>query len=269
MEYRELGQTGLKVSRIGFGGAPIGIANYLSAEDRESPEFRARAIAALQAAAAGGVTYFDTAQGYGDGRSEGLLGEALADSRSHVILATKFLFQEGKSAGDYTRDLQQSLRRLRTDYVDVLQVHGNVWDDAAAAKLQASRALDWAEAMREKGLIRFVGITAEGPSGALEGLLRSGRFSVLEIAYSVIYQATCDYQRAPAGIIPLAKSLGIGVTVMRPTTCGVLQKLFRSSFPEIDSRRVTELAINFALSTPEVDCVVVGMRSPEEVHTNI
>jgi predicted aldo/keto reductase-like oxidoreductase len=63
--------------------------------------------------------------------------------------------------------------------------------------------------------------------------------------------------------------MGVGVTVMRPTTCGVLQKLHSASFPEIDRDRVTELAINFALSSPEVDCVVVGMRSADEVRGNV
>lgn len=269
MDYRELGRTGLKVSRIGFGGAPIGIANYLSGEDRDSGEFRARAVEALRAAVAGGINYFDTAQAYGEGRSERIIGDALSGSRDRVVLATKFLFQDGKSPIEYTRDLEQSLARLQTDYVDVLQVHGNVWDDLSADRLLNSSALDWAHSQCENGSVRFVGITAEGPSSGLEKLLRSGRFDVLEIAYSVIYQATCDYQRAPTGIIPLAKSLGIGVTVMRPTTCGVLQKLLRSTFPELDAKRITELAINFVLSTPEVDCAVVGMRNPEEVLANI
>jgi aryl-alcohol dehydrogenase-like predicted oxidoreductase len=269
MDYRELGRTGLKVSRIGFGGAPIGISNYLSPEDRSSDEFRARAIEAISAAVVGGINYFDSAQAYGDGRSERIIGEALAGFRNQVVLATKFLFQDGKPNDLYSRDLQHSLERLKTDYIDVLQVHGNVWDDQTADRLLGSGVLDWADSQREKGLVRFIGITAEGPSGGLERLVKSGRFDVLEIAYSVIYQATCDYQRAPTGIIPLAKSLGIGVTVMRPTTCGVLQKLLRSAFPELDTGRITELAINFVLSTPEVDCVVVGMRNPEEVRANI
>src|SRR5207302_1264470 len=87
--------------------------------------------------------------------------------------------------------------------------------------------------------------------------------------YNVIYQSTCDYQRQPTGIIPLAKSLGLGVTTMRPTTCGVLQKLIVSAYPEIDTDRLTQLAINFALSTPEVDCVVIGMRNTSEVVANV
>ena len=77
MEHRNLGRTGLKVSRIGFGGAPIGLEDYLTKGDRDSPEFRRQAIAALREAAALGINYFDTAPGYGDGRSERLIGAAL------------------------------------------------------------------------------------------------------------------------------------------------------------------------------------------------
>lgn len=269
MDYRTLGQTGLQVSALGFGGAPIGIPDYLSREDRDSSEFQAQAIAAIREAVANGINYFDTAPAYGDGRSERLLGEALAERRNRVVIATKYGFRPGQKASAYTASLEQSLQRLRTDYVDVLQLHGGVWTEEGAEEILRSEVLDWAENMREQGLCHHLGITAEGPSGALERLLRTGRFHVLEIAYNAIYQSVCDYQREPTGIIPLARSLGIGITTMRPTTCGVLQRLIASEFPEIDLARVTQMAINFVLSTPEVDCVIVGIRSVQEVVANV
>ena len=122
--------------------------------------------------------------------------------------------------------------------------------------------------MRAKGLCRFTGITAEAPSGALERLLRTRRFDMILVAYNLIYQCFCDYQRTPFGIIPLARTLGMGVATMRPTTSGFLQQLLRREFPELDERRLTRLAINFVLSTPEVDCAVIGMRHPDEVVAN-
>jgi aryl-alcohol dehydrogenase-like predicted oxidoreductase len=269
MEYRTLGRTGLRVSAIGFGGAPIGIPHYLGHEDRDSPSFQAQAIQAIGEAVARGVTYFDTAPSYGDGRAERLLGEALTGQRDRVVLATKYAFHPGQDPAACTERLRQSLARLRADSVDVLQLHGSVWQDATAEQVLASGVLEWADAMRERGLCRHLGITAEGPSGALERLLRTGRFEVIEMAYSVIYQSACDYQRQPTGIIPLARSLGMGVTTMRPTTCGVLQRLMASEFPEIDQDRLTQLALNFVLSTPEVDCVVIGMRCVQEVVANV
>src|SRR5579871_2246271 len=124
MEYRPLGRTGLQVSAIGFGGAPIGIADYLSHEDRDSTAFRAGAVEAIRLAVERGINYFDTAPGYGNGRSEQILGEALADLRSRVVLATKYAFHPDEDRAVYTERLEQSLTRLRTDHVDVLQLHG-------------------------------------------------------------------------------------------------------------------------------------------------
>src|SRR5205823_5836510 len=93
MEYRQLGsRTGLRVSQVGFGGAPIGLQNYLTADDRDSPAFRAEAIAAIRLAVELGINFFDTAPGYGSGRSESILGEALDGIRDQVVLATKYPF---------------------------------------------------------------------------------------------------------------------------------------------------------------------------------
>jgi len=269
MDYRHLGsRTGLTVSAIGFGGAPIGLQNYLTAEDRDSQVFRAQAMDAILLAVELGVNYFDTAPGYGNGRSEAILGEALSGNRARVVLATKYPFGDRWQPDDATAGVRASLARLRTDHVDVLQLHGGAFTDDLAESILASGVLDWADSMREAGLCRFTGITAEGPSGALERLLRTGRYDVIEIQYNVLYQAACDHQRKPTGIAVLAKSLGMGVTAMRPATSGLLQRIMWSVFPELDSSRMTALAINYVLSTPEIDCAVVGMRSVAEVREN-
>lgn len=269
MEYQTLGRTGLKVSRLGFGGAPIGLAGYLTGDDRDSEAFRAGAVAALREAVSLGVNYFDTAPGYGDGLSERLFGEALADVRDGVILATKYVSSPGCCPEQYTEGLLASLRRLRTGRIDVLQLHGGYFDDDAGEAVLASGVLDWARDMQARGHAGFTGITAEGPSGALERILHTGKVDVLEIAYNAIYQSCCDYQRRPTGIIPLARSLGMGVTTMRTTTCLALPRLVAAELPDVDAARIVRLAIRFVLSTPEVDCALVGMRTPEEVRENV
>ena len=268
MERRTLGRTGLTVSRLGFGGAPAGLRRYLTADDRDAPAFRARVIEAIRLAAARGVTYFDTAPGYGDGLAEGIFGEALEGIRDGVVLATKFWFHEPWNTAAATARLQQSLDRLRTRAVDVLQLHGLAFDDARAAAIERAGVLDWLDEMRGRGFCRFRGITAEAPSGALERLLRTGRFDVGMFAYNFIYQAMCDYQREPFGIIPLARSLGMGVVTMRPLTSGFLQKLFAEEFSGIPLEHVNALALKFVLSTPEVDVAVAGMLSSGEVEAN-
>ena len=266
MEYRALGRTGLRASSLGFGGAPMGIPNYLSRDDRDSEAFHAAGVAAIREAVARGITCFDTAPGYGGGRSERVFGEALEGRRGQVVLATKYGFSDALTHEQFAEDLKASLDRLRTDRVDILQFHGGYFGDAYAERILASGVLDWVDEARANGLCRFRGITAEGPSGGLERLLRTGRFDTLMIAYNLIYQSACNHANQPTGIIPFAKSLGLGVTVMRPTTCGFLQKLLGAA---IDPAKLTRLAINFVLSTPEVDCCVVGMRNADEVAANV
>ncbi len=268
MEYRALGKTGLGVSCLGFGGAPMGIPGYLSHEDRDSDAFRSTGVAAIREAVARGVNYFDTAPGYGDGRSERIFGEALDGLRDRAVLATKYPFRNGLTPEQRTDALRASLERLRTDRVDILQFHGGHFDDELTDRILASGVLDWVDEMQARGLCRFRGITAEGPSGGLERLLRTGRFDVMMIAYNLVYQCACNRTNQPTGIIPFAKSLGIGVTTMRPTTCGFLQKLLGATFPGLDTAKLRRLTIRFVLSTPEVDCCVVGMRTPAEVAAN-
>ena len=169
----------------------------------------------------------------------------------------------------HTECLRSSLDNLRADHVDVLQYHGGYFDDDTAAEAIGSGILDWARRMQAEGLCRFTGITAEGPSGGLERIIRTGKVDVLQVAYNVIYQSTCDHQREPTGIIPLARSLGLGIATMRPTTCLSLPRLLKSEFPDIEASRVIRLAINFVLSTPEVDCALIGMRTPDEVRRNV
>jgi hypothetical protein len=268
LPQRTLGRTGIKVPAIGFGGAAIGIDNYLTDESRRSDSFMERAHAAITTALDEGVTYFDTAPSYGAGLSETIIGTATKGRRSGIVIATKVGVKPGQPSDDWTRSIEQSRDRLQVDVLDLLQFHGNAWSNELADWVLGEGALGWLESVREKGLARFIGITAEVPSAGLDRLIATGRFDVLQMAYSVIYQGACDYQRVPFGPIPQAKALGMGVTTMRTATSGVLQKLLKSEFPELDDERITRLAIRFSLSTAEVDCPLVGMRTPEEVRIN-
>lgn len=268
METRVLGRTGVTVSRLGFGGAAIGLPRYLTPEDRDDPAVRAAALAAVRRAVEAGVTYFDVAPGYGDGRAERVYGEALEPHRGKVFLATKFWPGEPWTPRSATEQLQASLERLKTKSVDLLQYHGLGIDDAAEAAIHRLGMLEWMREQQAAGRCRWLGISAEGPSGALERLLKTGTFDVGLFAYNLIYQSMCDYQREPAGILPLAKSLGMGVATMRPATSGFIQKLLQAEFPDLPADRITRMAIRFVLSTPEVDVAVVGMRTPAEVDTN-
>ena len=151
IEARALGRTGLTVSRLGFGGAAIGIEGYLVSERRDDDAVQARARAALEAALAEGVTLFDTAPGYGFGRSERLLGEVLAPHRDRIVLATKVKVEPGQSPDDWTRSVAGSLERLGTDSVDLLQLHGMSWSDRLAGWVLDHAVIDWLESIRARG----------------------------------------------------------------------------------------------------------------------
>lgn len=265
MDRRELGRTGRRVSAIGFGGAAIGIQGYIDGRDRDDPAFRAEAKGALLKAAASGIDYFDTSPVYGEGRSETIIGEALESQRSRVFLATKFKWRPGVTAADLDRSLAGSLERLKTASVDLLQYHGINVDDAEADALLGSLVPQWLAEVKARGLAKSVGFTAEVPSTGVERLLRSGHFDVMQIGYNMMATTACDYRWAPFGVIPLARRLGVGVVSMRTSTSGLLQRLIASEFEALDTRRLTRMAIRYVLSTPEVDCALVGMQSLADV----
>ena len=265
MDYRELGNTGMRVSAIGFGGSAIGIQGYIDGQDRDSFLFRTEAKAALLDAVRVGINYFDTAPTYGEGRSERLFGEVLAPFRSRIFLGTKFKWTTDSTPGQLDELLGLSLERLQTHQVDLLQCHGLNIEDESAQQLLSSFLPDWLAGIKAKGLARHVGFTAETPSRGVERLLQSRLFAVMQIGYNVMATAACDYRWGPFGVIPMARQLGIGVLTMRTSTTGMFQRLMKIDFPEIDERKLTRLAIRFALSTPEVNCALVGMQSVADV----
>lgn len=269
MDQRDLGRTGLRISAIGFGGAAIGIDGYLDGHDRSSAAFETQALSAINAAFRGGINYFDSAANYGSGRGETLFGKGLAGVRDKIVLGTKFMPKDGDTPASLSDALSLSLQRLQTDHVDILQVHGLNFTDESANKLLQSCVPEWFREEKSLGRIRFAGLTAETPSGAVESLVRSRQFDTLQIGYGFTHQQSCDYRWGPFGVIPLARQMGVGVMVMRATTSGVLQRLMLSEFPDIDERRLARLAIRFVLSTPEVDCALVGMTHTRDVEESL
>lgn len=265
MDYRELGKTGWRASAIGFGGSAIGIQGYIDGQDRDSESFRGEAKAALHNAVERGINYFDTAPTYGEGRSERLFGEVLEPFRSRIFLATKFKWSPTSTPAQLDQLVGESLERLKTRRVDLLQCHGLNITDGLAQQMLSSFLPDWMAQVKADGRARHVGFTAETPSPGVERLLRSQLFAVMQIGYNVMATGACDYRWEPFGVIPLARALGIGVVTMRTSTSGLFQRLMRSEFKDIDVRQLTRLAIRFALSTPEIDCALVGMQSLADV----
>jgi aryl-alcohol dehydrogenase-like predicted oxidoreductase len=270
MDYRKLGNTGLEVSAIAFGGAPMGLANYLGPWDPNDPAQEEQGIAALVRALELGITYFDTALSYGNGRSEQIYGAArrrAGDLGKRMLLATK-VPGGTRTREDVLRAAETSLRNLGVETIDVLQFHGSRWTDEQTAAVLDGGGLDALQELRRQGKVRFLGFTSEVGSPGCYRLLRSGAFDVLQIAYNILYQDACNLM-VKAGPIVEAKERGMGVVTMRSLSSGVFQRLLAEQVPGIE--RLVDpyaLALRYVLSNPDVDSALVGMRTVAEVERN-
>ncbi len=267
MEYRRLGRTDLRVSEVGFGGAPAGLRNYLGSWEPESDEATEGITRAVRRAIERGINYFDTAPGYGGGRGEELLGLGLRGQRERAIVATKVT---GDDADAVRRSVERSLTLLGTGTIDLLQYHGGWYtEDQVRTILRPGGALAGMRAARDEGLVRHLGFTAEGPNGPASALVASGAFDVLQICYNVIFQHPYDPSRR-AGIIYEAAAQGMGIVAMRPMTSGTFQRWLGMVAPEtlgqVDWHRAT---LAFVLSNPLLSVAIAGMRSPDEVDANV
>jgi len=177
MEFTTLGRTGVKVSRIGFGGAPAGLSNYLGTYSPKNLNQRSQVIAAIQKAVELGINYFDTAAAYGDGESESIFGEALQGHRHQIFLATKVGPWPGM---DVTKSVEDSLHHLGTDYIDLIQIHGDTYTENQVTLInQSGGILDVLEGLRLSGKIRFIGFTTEDVNPPVYEFITNGRFDVI------------------------------------------------------------------------------------------
>lgn len=265
MEYTYLGRTGEKVSRLGFGGAPAGLTDYLEKYDPAEDRQREQVVAAIERALELGVTYFDTAPGYGGGVGEEIFGEGLARAGDSIFLATKVSFRRGD---EVRSSLEASLQRLGRDRVDLLQIHGDSYTaEMADAILARGGFLEQMETLREEGLVRFLGFTSEDNNGAVYRFIESGRFDAMQIAYNLLFQHPAEQTR-PFGSMFDAERVGMGIVTMRTVTSGLLQKWVQTVNPG-NTFDYTPALLQFALSNPLVDAALVGMREARIVEQNV
>ena len=301
MKRRRLGRTGLEVSEVGFGGAGIGHA-YGATSDEECGRAVRRALDL-------GIDFFDTSPVYGAGKSEENLGAALGPDRNRIVLASKVRLQNEEELAGMTaairRSVEASLRRLRTDRIDVLQIHHQVGDTRGrylfradppgyAIRLAAGDALAFADAaqpMVAEGKVRFLGITAwDGDRSAIRTLFESGAFATAQILYNMVNQTAAG--PPPAGFddfdqneaLTIAEANGIGVIGIRSHAAGALvDRLDRSVKPGSDVARdhgraatlaffkkgplrtLSEVALRFCLDNPAIATVVPGFKNAAEV----
>jgi aryl-alcohol dehydrogenase-like predicted oxidoreductase len=256
------GRTSLQVTRLALGGYPFGGVNRAREWDPFSPRGRATAIGTVHTALDAGINYIDTAPGYGDGNSESIVGEATQHQRDKVFIATKVGYR-GLSAQDVTANVEASLRRLRTDVIDVIQFHGGMYEPEDVSHILDDGLLDALADLRRRGRVRFIGFTVEEPWTA-RPLIACGQFDVVQLRYNLIYQS------AALHALNEAQQAGMGVAVMRPMTSGILQRLASYLAPEWQAAHdLYDVALKFVLSDSRVHVANVGMRWPEEVQRNV
>ncbi len=230
MNYRELGNTGLLVSAVGFGGVPI---------NRVEPD---RATATLLRAFELGINFVDSARSYGD--SEDKIGLALQqyEASDDIIVATK---ARALDADTMRTKIDRSLAALQTDHIHIYQLHdlreGQL--EKVTAPGGALQALDRA---RQQGKISHIGLSGHHPE-ALIPAMRSGLFETVQMPLNVI-----DYPLF-ADNIPIATELSLGIVVMKPLCGGLMES--------------PERALRFVLSHP-VSTAIPGMDCPEQVEEN-
>jgi aryl-alcohol dehydrogenase-like predicted oxidoreductase len=261
VDKRKLGRTGLEVSPIALGAAPFGSVNRASNWDPFSEEGRRIAIATINRALDRGINYIDTAPLYGAGNSETLIGQVMKTRRDECVLASKVWFELDRQG--VIDSVHQSLKRMQTDRIDIVQVHGRMYTTAECEHIVNGGPLDGLRELREAGKIDFIGITTEEPWTVIP-FLRHEDFDVFQIAYNFIYQSAARHF-----LVEAAKA-DAGVVTMRTMTSGILQRVARYLAPEWQTAHdLFDVSLKFVLADSRVHSALIGMRWPEEVDGNV
>jgi aryl-alcohol dehydrogenase-like predicted oxidoreductase len=293
MRHRTLGRTGVPVAEIGFGAWAIG-GGWGEQKESES-------IAALHRALDLGVDFIDTAAGYGNGRSERIIGEVLKGRTETVFVATKtppapgpwpptpYCRDEERYSETYLREnVEERLRNLGADRLDLLQLH--TW---TRAWNRNPRPFEILRKLQAEGKIRFIGIsTPEHDQNGVIDLMRGGWVDAVQVIYNVFDQEPA------AELLPVAQETNVGVVVRVVFDEGVLtgkytkdstfgEGDFRSNYfagdrleravaraekvrQEIEGSALTlpQAALQFALAHPAVSTVIPGIRSVAQAEAN-
>ena len=251
MHYRPLGRTGRSVSALGFG------AMRLPFDDED------RCVAILQRGFDQGIDYVDTAYVYGGGRSETIVGRALRGYRDRVTVVTKVPTWSVHATADYRRFLEEQLRRLDVDCIDVYLMHGLGKDNYESTVL-AFGLWDEAQRARDAGLIRHIGFSFHDEPEVMNRIVDAGVAEVVLCQYNLI-------DRSNHAAMRYARERGVGVVVMGPVGGGSLGGPSRTVSAMLPGRATSTpaLALRFALSNPDVSCVLSGMGSEQMVDENV
>jgi aryl-alcohol dehydrogenase-like predicted oxidoreductase len=281
MKLRPLGKTGIDVSEIGLGAWQLANPDWNLHDTAE-------ALRIVRASLEAGCNFFDTAPGYGYGNSEELLGQGLKGVRQDVVICTKFSYHGDDGADDFAAEqirpvLEGSLRRLQTDYVDILLLH-----NPPRELMDGGQAPHYAELERLKaeGKIREYGVSLDWRE-EVELVVETTGSKALEVYFNAFYQE-------PKPAFRLAQEQGVGLIVKVPLDSGWLSGRYRGDHrfddvrsrwsPEVIARRgalveqfaelvpvgtsLTHAALQYCLAQPEVSTVIPGPKSVAQALDN-
>jgi predicted aldo/keto reductase-like oxidoreductase len=253
MPMRTLGKTGARVSVVAFGSG----SRWLAYKEED------KAIAAMKRALDAGVTYIDTAYAYGNGESERRIGLFLPEIRDKVFLATKIPDRGGDEA---MKRIEDSLKRLRTDKLDLLHIHSLTSEEDLAAIEKKGNVLDVLRKMRDQKVTRFIGITCHTDPRVLATALDRNDFDCTQMALNAAKAGQArgisflgekhDYS-FEQNALPVANRKKMGVIAM---------KIFAQD--GLAGKAPVEKLISYSLSLP-VTAVVLGMPKLEFIDQNI
>ena len=294
MRYRDLGASGVRVSEVGIGAFPL--SGYSTdAEGRRigwSGSSDEQAVALIHRAEELGINLVDSAESYGNGHSEKVVGRALRGRRDKWLIATKVSTNLGLSpgmadlAGAARRRIhgaaEASLQRLGSDFIDVYQLHALPLAGAEEAVMEALMEL------KQRGVVRLIGISSNDVA-AIRGLATLGDVDVLQVGYNLI-------ERDGADTLDYARGAGMGTLIRVPLAKGMLSGKYFANwelpaddvrherFSQADTvaafRRLPELAflargrtmpqaaLRFTLDHPGTSCVIAGAKTVPQIEEN-
>ena len=294
MRYRNFGNTKLRISEIGFGSWGIGkitrkTPGYYGANDKDS-------VYALKEAYDNGINFYDTSNIYGNGHSEKLIGKTFQKKREKIIISTKggclphktLIMPQNFEKKFLLQELNKSLKRLKTDYVDCYLLHSPKYED-----IEKFSILETLEKLKKNGKIRFYGISCRTPDDGYK-FINNYKFDCLQVNFNLIDQRIIDNK-----LINLAKKKNLGIIARTPLVFGFLTKKVHSltNFKRLDDHRSNfskdlrkkwenatkfyekfykkynctpaQFAIKFCLDFNQISTVIPGMIKRDEVLENI
>ena len=301
MEYRLLGRSGFSVPVLTFGTGTFGGTNEFFKGFGSSDV--AEATRLVDICLENGLTMFDSADVYSDGASEAILGEAIKGRRDKVLISTKGTFRHGKDANavgssrfNLINQVNTSLKRLGTDYIDLYQLH------AFDAKTPVEETLATLDDLVKAGKIRYIGSSNFSGWHLMKSLAVSDRYGLSRyVAHQAYYSLIGrDYEWE---LMPLAVDQGVGTVVWSPLGWGRLTGKIRRGQPvpanvrmsskagdaappvpqdyiydvvdaldtvaKETSKSVAQIALNWLLSRPTVSTVIIGARDETQLRQNL